>query len=82
MTMVMQRTVNAGTFKAQCLKLMDQVNQQRAEVVITKRGKPVARLVPVETAPVSVFGCMVGTAEIVGDLLESTVDPSSWDANR
>jgi prevent-host-death family protein len=80
--MVMKRTISAGAFKAQCLKLMDQVNAQRAEVVITKRGKPVARLVPVETAPTSIFGCMVGTAELLGDLLEPVVAPNDWEANR
>jgi prevent-host-death family protein len=58
--MVMKKTISAAAFKAHCLKLMDQVNAQRAEVVITKRGKPVARLVPIETAPTSIFGCMVG----------------------
>lgn len=82
MTMVMKRTISAGEFKAQCLKLMDQVNTQRAEVVITKRGIPVARLVPVEAAPTSIFGCMVGTAEVLGDLLQPVTDPNDWDANR
>lgn len=82
MTMVVKRTINAGDFKAQCLKLMDQVNSQRSEVVITKRGVPVARLVPVEAAPTSIFGCMVGTAEILGDLLEPAADPNDWEANR
>jgi prevent-host-death family protein len=82
MTMVMKRTISAGEFKAQCLKLMDQVNSQRVEVVITKRGVPVARLVPVEAAPTSIFGCMVGTAQLVGDLLEPVADPEDWEANR
>jgi prevent-host-death family protein len=82
MTMVMKKTISAGAFKAQCLKLMDQVNAQRSEVVITKRGKPVARLVPVETAPRSIFGCMAGTVTFLGDLLEPVVDPNDWEANR
>jgi prevent-host-death family protein len=82
MTMVMKRTISAGEFKAQCLRLMDQVNAQRAEVVITKRGVPVARLVPVEAAPTSIFGCMVGTAEVLGDLLEPVIEPNDWEANR
>jgi prevent-host-death family protein len=82
MTMVMKRTFSAGEFKAQCLKLMDQVNTQRAEIVITKRGTPVARLVPVEAAPTSIFGCMVGTAEVLGDLLEPVAGADDWEANR
>jgi prevent-host-death family protein len=81
MTMVM-KTVSAGTFKAKCLSLMDQVQAQRTELVITKRGKPVAKLVPIEEEPRNIFGCMAGTAKILGDLLEPVVDPDDWEANR
>jgi prevent-host-death family protein len=81
MTMVTKR-ISAAHFKAQCLSLMDQVEAQRGEVIITKRGKPVAKLVPIEQAPRSVFGCMAGTAEIVGDLLAPTTSPEDWEANR
>lgn len=81
MTMVTKR-ISAAQFKAQCLSLMDQVEAQRGEVVITKRGKPVAKLVPIEEAPRSIFGCMAGTMEILGDLIEPTTDPNDWEANR
>lgn len=82
MTMVMKKTISAGAFKAQCLRLMDEVNTRRTELVITKRGKPVARLVPVENAPKSIFGCMAGTFTITGDILAPAVDPNDWEANR
>jgi prevent-host-death family protein len=82
MTMVMKKTISAGAFKAQCLRLMDEVNMRRTELVITKRGKPVARLVPVEKAPTSIFGCMAGTFAITGDILAPAVDPNDWEANR
>ena len=82
MTMVMKKTISAGAFKAQCLRLMDQVNAQRTELVITKRGKPVARLVPVEKPPKSILGCMAGTFTITGDILGPAVDPDDWEANR
>lgn len=82
LTMVMKKTISAGAFKAQCLKLMDQVSAQRTELVITKRGKPVARLVPVAHAPKSILGCMAGTAEILGDIIGPAVDPDDWEANR
>jgi prevent-host-death family protein len=81
MTMVTRR-ISAAQFKAQCLSLMDQVEAQRGEIVITKRGKPVAKLVPIEQAPRSIFGCMAGTVEILGDLIEPTTAPSDWEANR
>lgn len=59
--------INAAEFKAKCLKLLDQVAATHEPLVITKRGKPVARLVPVETEPrTSLFGYMKGTAQILG----------------
>lgn len=62
--------IGAGQFKAQCLQLMEQVQQSRQEIVITKHGKPVAKLVPMEeSAAQSVFGYLQGTVEIVGDIV-------------
>ena len=49
MTMVMKKTISAGDFKARCLSLMDQVSSKKTEIVITKRGKAVARMVPIES---------------------------------
>ena len=49
---------------------MDQVQQSRKEIVITKHGKPVAKLVPVEeSAAKFVFGYLQGTVEIVGAIV-------------
>lgn len=60
----------AGEFKAKCLKLMDQVRESGQEIVITKRGTPVAKLVPIEPKErPSLFGCMKGTVEIKGDII-------------
>ncbi len=63
--------IPAGEFKAKCLKLMDKVARSREPIVITKRGKPVAKLVPPdEPAPrPPLFGYMAGTAEILGDIV-------------
>lgn len=44
------RTIPAGAFKQGCLRILDEVAQSHDEVVITKRGKPVAKLVPVQQA--------------------------------
>ncbi len=46
-----KRSVPAAQFKAQCLSLLDEVERERTELVVTKRGKPVARLVPLERRP-------------------------------
>lgn len=55
-------SVGAAEFKARCLELVDHVKEARAEYVVTRHGKPVARLVPVEAeTPVSPLGSMRGT---------------------
>lgn len=62
--------VPAGEFKARCLQLMDEVEATGAEVVITKRGRPVARLVPVAPAPrAELYGCMAGQVTVVADIV-------------
>ncbi len=69
--------ISAGQFKAQCLKLMDEVNTRHEEVVITKRGKPVARLVPYEETSVPIHGFMKNTVTIIGDVVSPTGE--KWD---
>ncbi len=43
--------ISAAEFKAKCLKIMDEIARTRKPIVITKRGKPVAKLVPAELTP-------------------------------
>jgi prevent-host-death family protein len=71
------KSVPAGQFKAKCLALMDEVKQTGEPYIITKRGVPVAKLVPIppeRKRSKSVFGCMRGEAVIVGD-----IDVSPWE---
>jgi prevent-host-death family protein len=75
---MIMKTIPAGAFKARCLKLMEEVRSRRTEIVITKRGKPVAKLSPVDDEPGDVLGCMVGTAEIRGDVTSPLVPASTW----
>lgn len=75
-------TIPAGEFKARCLALMDQVRERGGEIVITKRGVPVARLVPPPVPAANVFGCMAGTASIVGDVESPVLPPSAWKGGR
>jgi prevent-host-death family protein len=67
-----QHKIAAGEFKAKCLHLLDEVQRSRLEIVVTKRGKPVARLVPVDEEQPAIFGRMKGTGEIVGDIVAPT----------
>jgi prevent-host-death family protein len=71
------RTIAAGAFKAKCLAIMDEVQAKREPVLITKNGKPVARLVPVEEDQDSIFGFMKGKMKIIGDI-ESPIPASEW----
>ncbi len=50
------RTVSAAEFKTHCLRLMDEVRETGIPIVVTKHGRPVSRLVPVERSQVDVFG--------------------------
>ncbi len=50
------QTVTASNFKATCLRLMDKVYQTGEQIVITKNGKPVSRLVPYRDIPKTIFG--------------------------
>lgn len=71
--------VGATEFKARCLELMDRVAERRETYVITKRGKPVAKLVPADPpAKKGSFGCMAGEMEIVGDLAKSPWSDEEW----
>lgn len=49
-TSVGERTIMASRFKAECLAILDQVEEMRVPVTITKRGRPIARLVPLDDA--------------------------------
>ena len=71
----------AGEFKARCLAAMERVRKTSEEVIITKHGKPVAKLVPVveEDAP-PLFGRCRGLTTYVGDVM-SPIDVG-WKANR
>ena len=73
------RTVKATEFKAKCLKLMDEVAETGEEIVITKNGKPVAKLTPYREMPKSLFGIDRGKYEIIGDLDDALLDVE-WDA--
>lgn len=64
--------IGAGEFKTHCLKLIDRVNQTKRAITITKHGKPMAQLTPVEEETYSLFGCLKNTVVIKEDIVEST----------
>ena len=72
------RTMKASEFKAKCLKLMDEVAESGEEIVITKNGKPVAKLVRHLDRPDSWFGRDRDKITILGDII-SPIDVE-WEA--
>lgn len=76
------KRISAGTFKTHCLSIMEEVRATRHPVVITKRGRPVAKLVPVDSGRDDFIGRLEGVVRIVGDI-ESPIEPlESWEALR
>jgi len=67
--MVMTKTMSAAEFKAKCLDILNQVAESGHGVVVTKRGRPVAKLVPIVDKPSRLVGAMKGEITIVGDIV-------------
>ena len=72
--------IPATEFKAKCLELMDRVAHQHETFVITKRGKPVAKLAPVEPKPKdSLFACFQDKVRIAGDIIAPALPNKAWE---
>jgi prevent-host-death family protein len=84
MSMATKRTVPAGQFKQGCLAMLDEVARNDIEIVVTKRGRPVARLVPIadaRQADAAILARLRGAAGSVGrdaDLLAPTSTFTKW----
>jgi prevent-host-death family protein len=76
------KTMPAGQFKARCLKIMDEVRSTREPVVITKKGRPVAKLVPAEASSDDFLGKLAGVMKIVGDITQPIEEAETWEALR
>jgi len=72
------KKIAAGSFKVHCLAIMDEVQSKRQAVLITKRGKPVAKLVPVEQEKDDIFGFLKGKVKVVGDVVSPALTPEEW----
>jgi len=73
-----QKTIAAGQFKTNCLKLMDEVQSKHLTLVITKHGVPVAKLVPIVDEPFNLHGALKGEIKITGNIIAPIDD--EWDA--
>jgi len=68
----------AGVFKTNCLAVMDEVQSKRETVVITKHGKPVAKLVPVSTDTDELYDFLGGKGSVTGDVVSPAISPEDW----
>ena len=73
----MHATIGAGDFKSRCLKLLDEVAATKEPLVITKRGKPVAKLVPIP-GEIDLYGALEGSVVFEGDIVSPL--ENEWDA--
>lgn len=74
------QNIPAGEFKAKCLKLMQEVTETHRPLIITKHGKPLVQIIPLDdAAPKSYFGCMKGTVQIKEDITKPL--DIEWDVN-
>ena len=77
------RIMAAGKFKAQCLSVIDEVQAKREPVVVTKHGKPVAKVIPLDLAkgedPLAAF-LFPGKVKTIGDIVSPTSLLEKWDA--
>ena len=62
------KQMRASAFKARCLKVMNDIQATGEPVIVTKRGKPVVKVIPIKPENDDIFGFMAGKAEIVGDI--------------
>jgi antitoxin (DNA-binding transcriptional repressor) of toxin-antitoxin stability system len=69
------KVVAAAKFKEQCLSLLDHLDPEG--LVITKHGKPVARLLPIQRASAELIGVLRGRIQVKGDILSTGV---KWEA--
>ena len=72
------KTMTAGKFKANCLRVIDEVQAKRIPVVITKRGKPLVKILPMEPKRDEIFGFLRGKGKIKGDIIKPAFTLREW----
>jgi prevent-host-death family protein len=78
------KEVAISVFKAKCLGILEEVRKTRKPIRVTRFGKPVAEVVPPspEKPTGRRLGSMVGTVQILGDIVGPTSSWDEWDASR
>ena len=73
--------INAAEFRTNCFKILDQVNATHREVIITKRGKPIAKIIHInqEDAKDPMLGALSGSGRTMADLTQPVIDSDEWE---
>jgi len=75
---VAMKKMAAGSFKVHCLAVMDEVHDKRETVLITKHGKPVAKLVPADEIIDDIYDFLAGKGVIAGDVVSPALSDEEW----
>ena len=74
-------TINASDFKARCLAILDRVQMTGERVLILKRGRPVAELLPASRSEAEYPQMeLEGTVTVLGDVIEPVIPEEHWDS--
>jgi prevent-host-death family protein len=76
------KQMSASVFKVRSLSIIDDVQATGEPVIVTKRGEPVVKVVPVESEKDDIFGFMAGKGKIVGDIESPAVPLKQWKITR
>ena len=76
--------ISISEFKATCLAVLERVRRTGASVVVTRRGEPIAEILPPSssTRHAEWIGALKGSARIIGDIVGPVAAPDEWDALR
>jgi prevent-host-death family protein len=72
----------ASDFKARCLKVMNEIQATGEPLIVTKRGKPVVKVVPIKPEKDDIFGSMADEVKIIGDIESPVVPLKAWKIMR
>jgi prevent-host-death family protein len=76
------KQMRASAFKAQCLKVMNDIQATGEAVIVTKRGKPVVKVIPIKPEKDDIFGSMSEEVKIIGDIESPVVPLKAWKIMR
>jgi prevent-host-death family protein len=72
------KRMRASTLKLRCYSVIEQIQKSREPVIVTSKGKPIVKIVPIESEPDDLFGFMAGKVKIIGDIESPVVPLDQW----